>query len=378
MINVQEYYDYLEDHRFAIEEQVNRLEIAPDNNEHITAILGLFEQFRLKASEHEVAEAEQLCSALHAIFTALTNGNFPFVNLLSDVVLLSIDHLFDLTKNSIDKTPNFDEAQIPLIKNSLRALAKADFNNIEELVENSLKALTSQLLIDEKTQDIKSLATENPGSSKNLVDYTQKLADHTIKTEQDLILFRSLIAELEYRFPTLNKRGERILPLALIMNEQAGNPVNPLQLEAAIYLHDVAMAFIPDKILYKKESLDQREREIIQRHPIVMAELLLRLGNWDEAAEIVRQHHEKIDGNGYPNKLTGTKICDGAKILAILDAFDAMTHVRSDRPFKKTILRAVTEITKNTAQFDNEWSKLFIITIKSYYTEQLVSTKKQL
>jgi len=367
MINSSDFYDFLEDNRLSIEEYIHRLENEPGSVTNKQLITELFQNISKKAKEHEMFDVESFSMALATVCSAIDNKNYAFITLLSDVILLSVDHLYDFTKNLIEPIPNFDQNQTALIQASLIELSEAEYTKLEEYAQKTLNVLTSQLLITDAATPNTLAAASEP--SQNKAEFAQKLADHTVKTEQDLLFFKTLISELEFRFPTLDKRGERIIPIALGMNALADNPVNPLQLEAAIYLHDVGMAFIPDVILLKKEVLIPQEREILERHPSVMANLLTRLGDWEEAAEMVLQHHEKVDGSGYPNGLTSDKICDGAKILAILDAFDAMTHIRSDRPFKKTILRAVNEIFKNTSQFDMNWVKNFIQVVKQHYID---------
>lgn len=95
----------------------------------------------------------------------------------------------------------------------------------------------------------------------------------------------------------------------------------------AAMFHDIGKCFVPDEILKKKGPLTSGELRYIRRHPLDSARLLLpKYG--ERVAGIARDHHERLDGSGYPNGLTGDRISMEAKILAVADCFDAMTTER--------------------------------------------------
>jgi HD-GYP domain-containing protein (c-di-GMP phosphodiesterase class II) len=176
----------------------------------------------------------------------------------------------------------------------------------------------------------------------------------------DLEFFLQLASLVEDRSPFWQGRSERILELAGAMNQAAGNTVDPLQLRAAVYVHDIGMAFLPLELLHKPDHLDAAERESMQIHSVLAAELLGRMNGWEEAVRMVREHHEREDGTGYPGALAGSAIGDGAKIIAIADAFESMTHQRADRVEKKPLLQAVSEINRCAgSQFCARWVAVF-------------------
>jgi putative nucleotidyltransferase with HDIG domain len=115
------------------------------------------------------------------------------------------------------------------------------------------------------------------------------------------------------------------------------------QIQSGALLHDIGKLSIDTEILSKPGPLDPLEREAIRLHPLHSAEVVSRVGLLDDSTEIVRHHHERPDGTGYPSRLRGHEIPVGARILNVADAFDAMT---SDRPYrkKKTIEEAVREL----------------------------------
>ncbi len=99
----------------------------------------------------------------------------------------------------------------------------------------------------------------------------------------------------------------------------------------AAKLHDIGKIGIPEEILNKKDKLTEDEFDIIKSHPVIGEQILMPLDFLSEARPIVRHHHERWDGSGYPDGLKGSAIPRQAAMLAIVDAFDAMT---SNRPYR--------------------------------------------
>ena len=102
----------------------------------------------------------------------------------------------------------------------------------------------------------------------------------------------------------------------------------------ASILHDVGKIGVPDEILRKKTPLTDSERAIINEHPIVGEKILRPIRSLDEVCDFVRHHHEQIDGNGYPDRLSAKDLSAPLNIMIVADAFDAMT---SDRPYRKAM-----------------------------------------
>jgi response regulator RpfG family c-di-GMP phosphodiesterase len=126
-------------------------------------------------------------------------------------------------------------------------------------------------------------------------------------------------------------------------------------LEYGFILHDVGKIGIPDAILNKRGPLDPAEVRLMQQHPLIGAEILSDIPLLNgQGIGIVRSHHERWDGCGYPDRLAGDEIPVGARIFAVADALDAMTH---DRPYRKRLAweEAVDEIVaQDGRQFDSE------------------------
>ncbi|MEJ5228732.1 MAG: HD domain-containing phosphohydrolase [Pseudothermotoga sp.] len=133
-------------------------------------------------------------------------------------------------------------------------------------------------------------------------------------------------------------------------------------------IHDIGKIAIPREILCKPSKLSPEEYEMVKVHPVVAAELLAKAG-LDELAKIVRHHHERFDGNGYPDGLRAEQIPIESRIIAVVDAYDAMT---SDRPYRKRLSdqQAIEELKKNAgSQFDPLVANTFIDILKESQKE---------
>ena len=147
-------------------------------------------------------------------------------------------------------------------------------------------------------------------------------------------------------------------------------------LEYATLLHDTGKVDIPQELLEKSTPLTKEEKEIIKEHPKKGVEILKYLQALRPAIPIILYHHEKYDGSGYPSGLKKKQIPVEARIMSIIDAFDAMVF---GRPYKKslTLDEAISELEKNRgSQFDPEIVDAFIKTlhtkeIKKYLKKKL-------
>ena len=131
-------------------------------------------------------------------------------------------------------------------------------------------------------------------------------------------------------------------------------------LKVAGYLHDIGKIGIPDSILLKPASLTKEEYEVIKRHPVIADDILSHISMWEKEKGIIRAHHERWDGKGYPDGLAGTDIPLLSRILSVADVYDALTSDRAYRS-KMTHEEAVKIITENAGtQFDPEIVEIFL------------------
>jgi putative nucleotidyltransferase with HDIG domain len=120
----------------------------------------------------------------------------------------------------------------------------------------------------------------------------------------------------------------------------------------AAILHDVGKLGVPDRVLCKQAELTPDERELVQRHPEIGADIIERIPFLREVSAVVRHHQEWYDGRGYPRRLSGEMIPLGARIVAVVDAYNAMT---TDRPYRKALSQeqALDELRRHAGtQFD--------------------------
>jgi putative nucleotidyltransferase with HDIG domain len=143
---------------------------------------------------------------------------------------------------------------------------------------------------------------------------------------------RALVIATETRDRYTAGHSYRVAIEALRLGQAMGLP--PEQLRALAQggiIHDVGKIEVPDHILNKPGRLTEEERAVVERHPVTGYEVCKRLGFLSEELEIIRHHHEKWDGSGYPDRLRGTQIPLLARIVAIADVYDALTSTRAYR-----------------------------------------------
>jgi HD-GYP domain-containing protein (c-di-GMP phosphodiesterase class II) len=150
-----------------------------------------------------------------------------------------------------------------------------------------------------------------------------------------LAAFEALAVLVDSRDPGTSKHSARVAELAreLALELDRGHQF-AADLHLAGKLHDIGKVALPDSILRKRSELTEAEWRVVRRHPVIGANLLAHISSLAHLAPIVRGHHERYDGHGYPDGLGGEQIPLGARILAVADAFDAMI---SDRTYQRPI-----------------------------------------
>lgn len=173
-----------------------------------------------------------------------------------------------------------------------------------------------------------------------------------------------LAAALEATDPYTHGHSRRVARITCMIAKGMGLPKKRIQfLRAAAAVHDVGKLYVPSHIINKPGKLTPEEFELVKQHSAKGSELVARLGNRDLTA-IVRHHHERVDGKGYPDGLAGTSIPLGARIIAVADTFDAMT---SSRPYRDPVKhKEVLETLRRAAgtQLDSEAVQAFL----AYYS----------
>jgi cyclic di-GMP phosphodiesterase len=183
---------------------------------------------------------------------------------------------------------------------------------------------------------------------------TFELEQHLEEIERSYrMTLSAVIKALEQRELETEGHSERMITFSLRLGYELGLEKEALRdLEFGTMLHDIGKINIADDILKKPERLTMSEWASMKRHPILGHEILQGIPFLEGASRIVAEHHECWDGSGYPKGLRGEDIVVGARILAVVDAFDAMI---SDRVYRKrrTYQEAVSELERfSGTQFD--------------------------
>src|SRR5215470_139579 len=155
-----------------------------------------------------------------------------------------------------------------------------------------------------------------------------------IDQQAEEVLF-ALARSIELKFPPMSGHSERLAECAVRFGEHLGLSADELRvLYAGSLLHDIGKVAVPDSILLKPEGLSPDEMQIMKRHPVVGEEICAPLKSFRHLLPLIRHHHERPDGSGYPDGLMGDSIPLSAQILQIADIFDALT---TDRPYRKEL-----------------------------------------
>ena len=143
---------------------------------------------------------------------------------------------------------------------------------------------------------------------------------------------RALCNAVEARDAYTGKHAERVAAYGMEIARVLDAPfVDDPEVEFGFLLHDVGKVAVPDAILWKPEPLTPGERALMEQHPIVGWEILREIDFLGEAKLVVRHHHERWDGTGYPDGLSGEEIPLAARVFAVADTLDALT---TDRPYR--------------------------------------------
>ena len=236
----------------------------------------------------------------------------------------------------------------------------------DRIYENTYQAIHDQngnmlgsMVISKDITDKCKAEQENMNYNQRL-----KLEISSLTEKLDTLFFESLNAlvyTLEAKDIYTKGHSERVTNISkCFVHEVYGQTQLLADMELAAKFHDIGKIGVPEAILNKPGKLTPEETELMHRHPVITAQILSPFDNLKEVITIAKHHHERYDGKGYPDKLAGENIPLGSRILALADAYDAMT---STRPYRKSLktAEAVKIINDNLAtQFDPALGREFI------------------
>ena len=276
---------------------------------------------------------------------------------------LKIDFISDLSKiddNLIKKIREIGEnfssyAAVPLV-------AKGELKGILEIFAHAqLEASAEWMGFLEALADQAAIAI----NSAQLFDEQQQNHTRLTKAYEDTIDGWS--RALDLRDEETEGHSQRVTDLTMELARRMDIPEEELvHIRRGAKLHDIGKMGIPDSILLKPDVLTEAEWKIMRQHPTLAANLLYPIEFLGEALDIPFSHHEKWDGSGYPQRLKGAEIPLAARIFAVIDVWDALTH---DRPYRlawtesKTLEYIVGQSGKH---FDPDVVEQFVALVRSH------------
>ncbi len=171
---------------------------------------------------------------------------------------------------------------------------------------------------------------------------------------------RALSNAVEARDAYTGKHAERVTAYGMEIARALGVALSDThEIEFGFLLHDIGKVAIPDAILYKPEALTEKERALMAQHPVIGAQILRGIDFLGAAADVVRYHHERWDGGGYPDGLAGTEIPLAARVFAVADVLDALTTERPYRRAERLSTARETIVSEAGKQFDPQVIRAF-------------------
>jgi len=320
------------------------------------SIRSTFEIF-LSKEGHEVFLAEDAKSAisifneqdLDLIITDIIMPKMTGMDLMAviktkapdiPVIIMTGEPTVDTAKEAVKNNAN-DYLVKPVSKDNLMKAAKY--------------ALEKKKLIDEKVK----LEIENTKYRENL----EKLVFQRTQALQKAVngTIEAIIKILEHKDPYTADHQRRVGALSMAIARKMGLCVEEMdRIYFAGYLHDIGKMLIPSEILSKPGILTKGEFEVTKEHVENGYNLTKDIELSSPISDLILQHHERLDGSGYPNGIRGSEIQIGARILAVADVIEAMVSHRPYRP-GLDIETALEEIKSNAGiLYDNEVSKVAI------------------
>jgi putative two-component system response regulator len=381
MVNMAQCALQLRDVRTGIKAARRALELNPDPSSAVDCLNRVIAEStysRLLLEVGESGHAQEHCEAARAFATRAPSAK-------SEYVASQISGLVDVHSNRVD-------IGLTRLKKSLehaRKHVRSDVRDalsvcvagyeaagqpdvalvyLHELLALNREAKAAQVLLHHN-EYVKQV--EQPAFTRGSIDVVManqrgklriQLGERELMRNRILLLEQQSVAA-ELHDDTTGEHCYRVGRLASILGKEIGLEEDVCFLiDLAARLHDIGKLVVPDAILLKPGKLTPGEREIMETHTTAGADILAKsnIPQMHIAEEIARHHHERWDGSGYPLKLANTSIPIAARVTALADVFDALTH---KRPYKEAwkVSEALAEIRNlRGRQFDPELTDIFL------------------
>ncbi|EPJ54969.1 MAG: hypothetical protein OFPI_05030 [Osedax symbiont Rs2] len=342
------YDEFLEQYSLC-ESSIVDLEHEPKNTVLLDDLFRTIHTVKANTSLLGFAPMVVILQELETILDLVRRGKIPFTDRAGDLTLLLMDKARDFMEQ-------------------FRKAGKVEYNkelyNSVELGLQQLAASSPEMMAPILVNIIAQVDPNTSLSANNKKNWLQALsADNA-----DLEFLYQMAKTCESRVGYWQGRTDRIGQLALAMNQAAGSPVDPVTLAASLFAHDVAMAFLPTPLLNQQGRLNEKQQTLVRQHVQTSSQLMRSLFNSHLAGLMLMQHQELVDGTGYPNGLTAEDINPGAKIIAIVHTFEAITHGHTSVSLhKRPLMRALLEINKKAGvEFSERWVEIFMQVVRKF------------
>jgi two-component system response regulator RpfG len=369
--------EFLDDFMCSLYESLDLLEhdlvVLERDPQNEKAIHSLFRTVHTLKGNARMCMLDPMSDYMHCIEDVMSEvraQRLTFTSLIKEAVLLSLDQMRTESEAMI-QTHELQLSSMQIVQQSFVRMKSATPMDAEMLAAEVIRHLGGEFAQELPIIESQSDNNHHPEPTAQIQPSTSSEIIDAGAIKKDLMFFRDISLRIDEICPYWESRSSRLLECCLRINRYLDTPVDAMQLSTAVFLHDLGMSFISRDIINKNGKLSPIEEKEIKRHVKVGYEWISRIPLWQEAALMVQQHHERPDGQGYPEKLTNDQICAGAKILAIADTFFAITNERADRNHKRSLLRAAKEINSHaSSQFDADTVLAFNQMLKDQYSRK--------
>ena len=348
--------DELEEKRELSSQLLLALEESPDDTEIVRTLFREIHTIKGDLGLMGMHPYVPLLQAMEDVLDRLRKQEAHYTPALGDVLLLILDYNHKILDDFLEDKGALDETRhqkvVAMVSALAAAMSQQDYQaKALGIVRELAPETASDTAVDER-------ASEDYFSQEDI--------------NEEIAFFMQISLLIDQRAPYGAGRTSRIFELAMTMNHIADNPIPYDQLQTALYLHDLGMAFVPVKLMRKGNNLNQSDWRWIKSHVTAVYNLISSIEMWEEAAEIILHHHERLDGSGYPSGLKADQICEGAKLLAIVDSFESITQNRAyQTQQQRPIIRAITEINNQAGKlYCAKWVGCFNQAVKRLHTKK--------
>jgi len=302
----------------------------------------------------------------HVIVSYHVSGSFDGVGLLESSILHAPEALRIALVSAPDEAIELDYRP-PHAGIIIRLVAKpSERSRLVALVGEGVKLLN---LVEEQRELVRKLSLDQSKLQRRetLLDAVVKERTKELEVSYEKLKIANrqalfgLAEAIEAKDPYTKGHCGRVAAFSLVLAKEAGYPADGLEtLEFGAFLHDIGKIGIKDAVLLKPGPLDETEWAHMREHPVKGYDIASKIEMLHPIMAAVRNHHERWDGSGYPDKMKDLEIPLAARIVAIADAYDAMS---TDRPYKKALeLEECNSILRKTAgkMYDPDLIEVFV------------------